>query len=110
MRRHSLRTLMAASLSLALAVSVGAPKHASAVTCTDVHVVWATGATGTQGGFDFQQFVNGDLQHRINAPVTLSAFELIAGFGGFTYQPADSAALTANACLVNGALLQAHPC
>jgi alpha-tubulin suppressor-like RCC1 family protein/Mg-chelatase subunit ChlD len=95
MRRSIVHRIVRVVVAVALVLPVLPVAVVSAVTCTDVHAVYATGANNNAGGSDFTQFTETDLHSKILAPVTYSAYALGtgSGFGGFDYQPADSAAL-----------------
>ena len=65
-----------------------------AVTCSDVHVVWARGANLGFSAFDWSRFVDQDLRSRIGPGVAMTDYQLgNPGFGGFTYQPVDDVGL-----------------
>jgi Mg-chelatase subunit ChlD len=93
--RSSLRLKLArVFVGLTLLAPVTPVETVAAVSCSDVHVIWVRGANLGLSAFDHDAFVTRDLLPRIGAPVTTSEHELgDPGFGGFTYVPADSAAL-----------------
>jgi Mg-chelatase subunit ChlD len=81
-------------VALVVLVPMAPVESVSAVTCTDVHIVWARGANLAPNDFDWNQFVNTDLKARIGPEVSVSDYQLgNPGFGGFTYQPGDEVAL-----------------
>jgi Mg-chelatase subunit ChlD len=90
-RIRALQVLVALAIAFPIAPAVAV----AAFACRDVHGVYATGANNVPGGNDFTTFVSNELDGRINDPVTFSGYALgaDAGYGGFDYQPADSAAL-----------------
>lgn len=90
LRSRFARVLIAAAL-LVPAVPV---EPVLGLACTDVHVIYVRGANLGLNAFDHDNFVERDLLPRIGNPVTTSEYQLgDPGFGGFTYQPADSGAL-----------------
>jgi hypothetical protein len=63
----------------------------AAVTCSDVHVVFARGADRGVNDLDFNGFVRRDLEStRILAPATVTDYQLgDTGFNGHKYVPAN---------------------
>lgn len=85
MRRTVRSTAARVLVSLTLLTPVVPTEPVAAVTCTDVHVVWARGANLGLDAFDWTRFVDTDLRQRIGPGVTMSDYQLgDPGFGGFS--------------------------
>jgi Mg-chelatase subunit ChlD len=92
MYRSVVTRAMRVAVALTVVFATLPVPQALAITCKDVHAIWATGANNQPGGDDFTRFT-GDLGDRIQSPVTFSAYALGTGFGGFRYQPTDDVGL-----------------
>jgi hypothetical protein len=90
MRRSMGNKVARLLVAMVVLVPMAPVESVSAVTCTDVHIVWARGANLDPNDFDWNQFVNTDLKARIGPEVSVSDYQLgNPGFGGFTYQTAS---------------------
>jgi hypothetical protein len=75
-------------VALVVLVPMAPVESVSAVTCIDVHIVWARGANLAPNDFDWNQFVNTDLKARIGPEVSVSDYQLgNPGFGGLPISP-----------------------
>src|SRR5258705_3165075 len=94
MRRSVTSRCTRVLIAMVLALPVIPGQTVAAFSCTDVHIVWSYGANQYPNDFDFQNFVQRDLEPRIGAPVTHSDYQLgDAGYNGHRYQRADSLTL-----------------
>jgi Mg-chelatase subunit ChlD len=97
MRKRPLRSLVRLGLAFIVLASAVPLRPALATTCSDVHVVWARGANVNINFDDFNGFVRRDLEGRIQAPVTVTDYQLgDVGFNGYKYLPANELDLIAN--------------
>ncbi len=87
--KPSAGTRFACLLAAAALIATLAPLHgrvARAVTCSDVHVIWARGTGADELDPEGTRFIEDDLKERIGSAVAVSDYRLgVPGFGGHSY-------------------------
>jgi alpha-tubulin suppressor-like RCC1 family protein/Mg-chelatase subunit ChlD len=83
--RHRVTALL---VGLLLAGLASVQPVLATFSCSDVHVIWARGATQGPNGFDFERFYTLELAPRIHDPITKSSWQLgLDGYLGESYTP-----------------------